>query len=104
MRTLVTAILILATVATLAVGADAGSIDRREHRQIQRIAQGVRSGQLTARETARLLAEQAMIRAEEYRYRHSGGGLSRWERRDLQRDLNRASRDIHHQRHDAQHR
>ena len=104
MRTVVIAILMVATVATLAVGADAGSINRREHRQIERIAQGVQSGALTARETARLLAEQARIRAEEYRYRHSGDGLNRWERRDLQVDLNRASRDIYHQKHDAQHR
>jgi hypothetical protein len=104
MRMMITAILMITTIVTLAGAADAGSINRREHRQIARIAQGVRSGQLTARETARLLAEQAAIRAEEYRFRQSGGGLSPWERRDLQRDLNRASRDIYRQTHDAQHR
>ena len=52
--------------------------------------------------TAGLLAEQARIRAEEFRYRHSGGGLSPREYLDLQRDLNRASRHIYRQKHDAQ--
>ncbi len=104
MRTFITAVLMIAVVGTLVGVANAGSINRREHRQIQRIAQGARSGQLTVRETARLLAEQAAIRAEEFRFRHSGGGLSPRERLKLERDLNRASRDIYRQKHDGQHR
>ena len=104
MRTLTAAALALGTVLTLGGIAQAGTINQREHRQIHRIAQGVRSGQLTGRETARLLAEQAYIRAEEYRFRHSGGGLSPRERLRLQHDLTRASRDIYRQEHDGQHR
>jgi hypothetical protein len=92
MRTVTLAAVALGTV--LAVGG--------EHRQIERIARGVRSGELTRRETARLLAEQAYIRAEEYRFRHTGGGLSPRERLRLQRDLNRASRHIYRQTHDGQ--
>ena len=95
----------LAAVAfTLAAGsAFAGdpSINHRQARQHARIAQGVASGELTARETARLTAEQRAIAAEE-RYYKRDGRLSAWERADLQRDLDVASRDIYRQKHDAQ--
>ena len=37
-------------------------------------------------------------------YRHTGGGLLPWERRDLRRDLNRTGRDIYRQKHDGQRR
>jgi hypothetical protein len=93
------------TVAVLGVTpGSAGSIDRREHRQLHRIGQGIHSGALTRREAGRLLAEHSRIRAEEFVYRRTGGGLSPWERRDLHRDLNRASRHIWIQKHDAQRR
>src|SRR5262245_22021840 len=82
--------------------AQAGTIDGREHHQRERIRQGVRSSELNHREAARLRGEQAGLRAEERRYRATGGGLNRWERRDLQRDLNRSSRDIYRQKHDGQ--
>ena len=102
MRTVTLAAVALGTVLAVGGIAQAGSINRREHRQIERIARGIRSGELTRRETARLLAEQAYIRAEEYLFRHSGNGLSAGERLRLHRDLNRASRDIYRQTHDAQ--
>jgi len=101
---------IIATLAaltlTLAVGsALAGpydpSINHRQADQHARIARGVASGQLTARETARLNAQQRAIAAEE-RYYKRDGYLSPRERADLQRDLDYASRDIYRQTHDAQ--
>ena len=39
------------------------------------------------------------IRAEERVYRKSGEGLSKWERRDLQKDLNKTSREIYRAKH-----
>jgi hypothetical protein len=69
-------------------------INAREHRQAARIRDGVRDRELTRAEAARLRAEMAAIRAEERLYRRTGPGLTPRERRDLQRDLNRASRDI----------
>jgi len=97
--------LILAGVmAVSAAGVGAATVDQRERAQQLRIREGVRSGQLTRAEAARLEAEQAAIRAEEWRYRRSGGGLSPRERADLQRDLSRASRDVARQKHDGQHR
>jgi len=77
------------------------SIDRREDRQHDRIAQGIRSGELTQHEAQRLMAEQRMIRQEERRYK-SDGVVTDWERRDLQRDLGVASQNIYNETHDGQ--
>jgi hypothetical protein len=93
---------ILMLLSLMAVPAAHAGIDVREQRQRARIHEGLRSGELSGREAARLRAEQAALRAEERRYRTTGGGLSAWERRDLQRDLNRSSRRIHRQKHDGQ--
>jgi hypothetical protein len=82
-------------------GPSEAGINARQRRQQERIAQGTRSGELTRREAARLEAEQRQIRREERVFR-SDGRLSPWERADLNRDLNRASRDIARQRHDGQ--
>ena len=82
--------------------AEASSVDGREHEQRERIREGVRSGELTRHEAARLRREQTRVRREERRYRASGDGLSRRERRDLQRDLDRSSRNIRRQKHDGQ--
>jgi len=104
MRILTTAALAVAGVLAVSVTAEAASVNQRQHRQGHRIADGVRSGQLTRRETAGLLAEQAYIRIEEARYRRSVGGLTPREYVGLQRDLNRASRHIYRQKHDGQRR
>jgi hypothetical protein len=92
---------ILGAAVTLTASAEA-SVDSRQREQRQRIQQGVRSGELTAREAVRLTREQQHIRGEEYRYRHDDGRLDRRERADLWRDQNRASRHIRHQKHDRQ--
>jgi hypothetical protein len=77
-------------------------INGRERNQRQRIANGVRSRELTARETGRLAAEQVRIRRMEARFRASGDGLSDRERLRLQCELNQASRHIYRQKHDGQ--
>lgn len=93
---------VLGMVAAVGVGsAEAGGNHRHVH-QRARIAHNVRTGELTARETARLAAEQARIRREEYRYRHNDGRLGAWERAELQREQNQASRHIFSQSHDRQ--
>jgi hypothetical protein len=78
------------------------SINARERREQQRIRQGERSGELTRSEAERLEAEQARIRVAEAYARRSGDGLSAEERARLKRELNRSSRDIYRQKHDAQ--
>ena len=85
----------------VAAFADTPYINRREHHEQQRIRQGVRSGELTRRETRRLETEQARIRGYEW-YAKSDGHVSRAERHRLDHMLDHASRDIHHQKHDRQ--
>jgi Spy/CpxP family protein refolding chaperone len=99
---LAVAVLAACAVAGGASSSMAGTIDRREREQQERIWQGVRSGGLSASEMARLEAQEARIRAEEARYRRSGGRLTPRERRDLQRDLNQESRRIYRAKHDGQ--
>ena len=77
-------------------------VNARQARQRARIRQGVRSGELTRRETQRLAAEQAVIRTQEAFYRRSGGEFTARERARVQRELQQASRHIHRQKHDAQ--
>ncbi|HEX8180251.1 MAG TPA: hypothetical protein VF525_11965 [Pyrinomonadaceae bacterium] len=77
-------------------------VNARERHQEQRIHQGVRSGELTRRETARLQAEQARIRVAEAFARRSGGTFTARERARIERAQNRASKDIYQQKHDHQ--
>lgn len=79
-----------------------GSINSRQDRQDQRIRQGVGSGELTRRETRRLAAQEARIRVDEAYARRSGGEFTAGERARIQRELNRASRNIYRQKHDTQ--
>lgn len=84
----------LCAVPSLASARPRVSVDARQNRQHARIATANRNGALSPTERRRLAAGQAAVRAEERYYRRTGGGLSRWERADLQRDLNRTSRQI----------
>ncbi len=78
------------------------SINHREQRQQTRIRHGIRSGELTARETYRLEKQQAQLRRTEARYRRSGEGLTWREKYKLQHQLNKSSRNIHGQKNDRQ--
>jgi hypothetical protein len=60
----------------------------------------VRNEELTRRETGRLIAQQARIRAYERRARCDGGGLSLRERRRLDTLLDHSSQNIYRQTHD----
>ncbi len=74
-------------------------INAREHRQAQRIYQGVKSGEITPAEKDKLKADEAGVRAEERVYRQSGDGLNARERRDLEKDPNQTSREIYRPKH-----
>jgi hypothetical protein len=78
------------------------SVNARQARQTTRIKQGVRSGELTRRETQRLAAERASIRTQEAFYRRSGGEFTARERARIQRELQQSSRHIYRQKHDGQ--
>lgn len=76
-------------------------VNNRQQNQHQRIKQGVRSGELTRRETGALAREQRDVRQLERAYK-SDGELTRAERVDLHQEQNQASRHIYNQKHDAQ--
>lgn len=62
-------------------------VNARQDRQENRIRQGVRSGELTRRETRRVAETQRDMRQLERAYK-SDGTLTRPERRDLHREQN----------------
>ena len=76
-------------------------VDQREANQQARIDAGVASGQLNARETNRLDKQQARVAMAESNAK-SDGVVTGKERRHLHRMQNRASANIHAQKHDAQ--
>ena len=77
-------------------------VNNRQANQRERISDGYHSGQLTAREAARLAREQAQVHRMEQRFRRSGDGLSQRERARLQYELSQSSWHIYRQRHDRQ--
>src|SRR5499426_3265359 len=77
-------------------------VNERQHNQQQRIRQGVRSGELTGVEAARLRRREAQIGVNEARARRSGGEFPPEERARIQGQLDRSSQKIYQQKHDAQ--
>ena|SRR2546429_9865871 len=84
----------------VASSAEAGRIGARAVRQQKRIAQGVASGALTARETARLEAREAALDRDVRVMRRNG--LTPAERARIERRQDRISRSIYRQKHDGQ--
>jgi hypothetical protein len=67
----------------------------------QRIRQGVKSGELTKVEAARLKAQTARVNQERKEYK-SDGVVTPEERKDLRQDKKKLSRKIYKQKHDGQ--
>ncbi len=82
--------------------AAAGEIQQRKENQQQRIAQGVHSGELTAGETANLERKEAGLNREERDMREDNGGkLTEKDRRVINHQQNRLSRNIYRDKHNA---
>jgi len=75
--------------------------DTRQAEQKARIREGVRSGELTPEEARTLRVEQRLVRITKRAMRADGVVTPR-ERRVLNRQLNRTSRDISREKHDDQ--
>lgn len=75
--------------------------DQREHTQVERIKEGRQSGELTRKESRKLMREQAKIRSAERRMK-SDGNVTAAERARLDRKLDKSSRHIGRQKHDGQ--
>lgn len=96
--------MVLAMAVLTAVVASAGTttprVDRRQAKQHARIAQGVRSGELTRGEAARLRSGQRQIRRMEHRAK-SDGVVTPGERARLTRAQNHESRAIRRLKHNG---
>ncbi len=80
--------------------AQTGTVQRDVNQQ-ERIEQGLKSGQLTTREAARLEGEEAKVERDQARALRDGT-LSPGEKARLAREQNKVSRDIYREKHDAQ--
>ncbi|GAB3725520.1 hypothetical protein GCM10027594_07010 [Hymenobacter agri] len=76
-------------------------ITARQRTEQARIRQGVRSGELTRPEAARLKTREADIR-EDKREAKADGVVTRDERQDIRKDERQTSRAIYRQKHDGQ--
>ena len=102
LMTLSAASAVLTAIPVAASAAPWQTINNRQANIEQRIDQGVRRGDLTRQEAMRLRGEFRTLERLEINYRRSGGGLSTWERRDLDQRFDRLSQRVFVERHDRQ--
>ncbi len=76
------------------------NVNKRQHLQHERIAQGVKSGELTRSEAKDLRGDQRVLRQKERAYK-ADGQLTKAERVDLHKDLNANSKEIYADKHNA---
>jgi len=77
-------------------------VDQRRENQQDRIAQGIKSGQLTAGETAKLENQQKGINQQVRADRQANGGkLTQGEKQQVNKEQNAASKNIYNKKHNA---
>ena len=97
-----TAVVLFGALALPAVAQSNQEINARKENQQDRIAQGVKSGLLTARETEHLEAREAHINHQEAHMKAADGGkLTAADRAKINREQNRTSRAIYRDKHNA---
>jgi len=75
-------------------------VKRREERQQDRIANGVKSGELTPHETAKLERQERLVGKEIRADRKANGGkLDKAEKKDINRQQDKLSREIYRKKH-----
>jgi len=100
-RMMVVLIVLATFIAPAFAGTDDPGVNKRQHRQKDRIKQGVRSGELTKEEAKSLRGEQKAIRQKERAYK-SDGTLTKDERKELHQELNESSKHIAEEKHDTE--
>ena len=89
--------------AAIILPAQAGTHDRgvnkRQHHQHARIANGVKSGELSKDEAQNLRADQKSLRQKERAYK-ADGQLTKEERIDMRKDVHANSKEIYSEKHD----
>jgi predicted transglutaminase-like cysteine proteinase len=82
---------------------DKATVGERKENQQDRIANGVKSGELTSGEASQLEKKESKLNAETRAMRAADGGkLTAADKAKLQRQQNRLSHQIYNQKHDAQ--
>lgn len=79
-------------------GTSTPNLDQRQVNQQNRIAEGIKSGQLTAKEAENLEKREAKLEANKQMAK-ADGVVSKKERAKLQREANRDSRKIYQKKH-----
>ena len=93
--------MILSVIAFIGLSVQAGRNQNREHRQENRIGQGVKSGELTKHEAKRLARGQKKVDHFQKKAMEDGV-MSDEEKAKLEKMQDRQSRRIHKQKHDGQ--
>src|SRR5215831_8252432 len=97
------AVLAVAVLVSIPLSAQAGGIKKRAENQQDRIAQGIKSGQLTAGEAARLERKESALNHETRDMRAlDGGKLTPQDKATVNQQQNKLSKQIYNQKHDAQ--
>ncbi len=76
-------------------------INKQQNKQLHKINQGVKSGELTRVETHRLLTQEAKLQRHK-RIAKSDGVVTPWERAKLHNETAKLNRNIYKQKHDRQ--
>lgn len=96
------AVVLAQTTPTPTPGKNDYNINQRKVDQQDRIANGVRSGQLTAGETAHLEKQESAINHEERNMRaQDNGHLTKQDRQTIHQQQNQESRRIYRDKHNA---
>ena len=97
------AFLIGTATASFAADEKEGRIQQRKENQQKRIAQGVKSGSLTPKETVHLEHNESKLNKEvRHDRKENGGNLTNKEKAQVNRQQNRLSKEIYNQKHDGQ--
>src|SRR5215472_12856525 len=96
-------VIVTLSLTTAALSAQTNKrINERKENQQDRIAQGVKSGQLTAGETAHLERQEAAVNREEKAMRgQDNGHLTKADRKLLNQQQNQESRRIYRDKHNS---
>jgi hypothetical protein len=96
-------LLIGTTAMSFAADEKEGTIKQRKENQQKRVAQGVKSGSLTPRETARIEHQESKLNKEVRRGRKANGGnLTNKEKAKVDHQQDKLSKEIYNQKHDGQ--
>src|SRR6476659_3442514 len=101
MRATIAALISAAIIAPAAAQTATPGVDKRQANQEARIQQGVQSGQLTAKDTAKLEKGQAKVQAKEDKAK-ADGVVTAKERAKLAKAQKKQSKKIYKEKHDKQ--